>query len=177
MNSASTDERFLEVIKLAQKVSSINDKRENLGCSPLISESQVDGVYVADSISIEIKSLNSTSVHDIRFTFGIEGLKDEIELNEFMTICFDKSKLFESHQDLFAQVAFDEALTKQAMKTLGCQHMTLVDFCDFVFACTTRGAWIGRDTSEETPKYSFSLEALKKWTQSVTPMIHDDDER
>lgn len=140
-NSASTDERFLEVIKLAQKVSSINDKGENLGCSrTLISESQV-----ADSFSIEIKSLNSTSVHEICFTFGIEGLKDEIELYNNLTICFDESLLSESHYDddiLVKTQAFDEERTEQAMKALGCQHMTLVDFCDFVFACT----------SEETPK-------------------------
>ena len=52
--------------------------------------------------------------------------------------------------------------------------MTLVDFCDFGFACTTRAVWCERNTSEETPKYGFSVEALQKWTRSETPIIHDD---
>lgn len=56
------------------------------------------------------------------------------------------------------------------MNLLGCQHMTMVDFCDFIFACTGCAGWFERVEEEDgLPNCRFNMMVLQS---GLAPFSH-----
>jgi hypothetical protein len=128
--------------------------------------------YTVDNLStIHIKSIvNASQV----FTLSISGSgwgydnNSYDEIRDFtFTIWFNGTVI--ASQSEQNTIQFNKSSVEDVLNLLGCKHLTLCDFSDFVMVCSGMSLWYSRNTND--PTYLFNYEGFTKWVKLTVPDI------